>query len=147
MDPVPFSHYIWKWRAKKTRRWPKTGKTLLMGSSYLCVVIVYAHQPIASFANSASIDWSILCCCCVVDLSVHSGPPAEPTRYIQLLPRQHLSSYNQPECIKFPPHFTTPIYSTKLCHLCQRVLVLKPGDQHYLRSTRDVATAVGPTIP
>ena len=33
-------------------------------------------------ANSLLVDRSILCCCCVVDLSVNSRPPAGPTRYI-----------------------------------------------------------------
>ena len=47
--------------------------------------------------NSLLVDWSILCCCCVVDLSVNSRPPAESTRYIQFLPLQHVSCYDSPE--------------------------------------------------
>ena len=48
-------------------------------------------------ANSLPIDWSILCCCCIVNLSINSRPPAESTRYIQFLPLQHVSGYDPPE--------------------------------------------------
>ena len=145
MDPDLFSHYIWKWRAKKTRRWRRTGKTTLMVSSSLCVVIVYPNNFI--YANSLVIDWSILRCCCVVDLGFHSGPPAKPAGHFQFLPRQYVSSNDQPKYIEFTPYFPTPVHSTKLCHLGQYALVPELSDQHYLRPTRDFATAVGPTIP
>jgi hypothetical protein len=39
------------------------------------------------YTNSLATDRSILRCCRVVDLSVHSGPPAESTGHLQLLPR------------------------------------------------------------
>ena len=84
MDPGLFSHYIWKGRAKKTRRWRKAGKMTLMGSSYLCVVIVNPNNLV--YTKLPVIDRSIFRCCCVVDLGVNSGPPAESTRYIQFLP-------------------------------------------------------------
>jgi hypothetical protein len=40
------------------------------------------------------IDWSILCCCCIVDLSVDSGPSAKPAGHFQFLPREYLSGYD-----------------------------------------------------
>ena len=46
------------------------------------------------YADSLVIDWSILRCRRVFDISVHPGPPAEPTRHFQLLPSQYLSSYD-----------------------------------------------------
>ena len=97
--------------------------------------------------NSLLIDWSILCFCCIVDLSIDSRPPAESTRYIQLLPRQRVSGYDSSERIEFPPSFTAPVHSTELCSLGQRAVVLELGDQYYLRSPCDIATAVGMTIP
>ena len=95
MAPDLYFHCIWKWQAKKTRRWRRAGKTTLMGSSYLCVVIIYFKTSI--HANSLLVDRSILCCCCVVNLSVNSRPPAESSRYIQFLPFQHVSGYDSPE--------------------------------------------------
>ena len=38
--------------------------------------------------DSIDIDF-ILCCCRIVDLSVDSGYPTEPTGHLQLLPREH----------------------------------------------------------
>ena len=39
------------------------------------------------YANPRVIDWVVLCCSRVVDLGVHSGPPAGSTGHLQLLPR------------------------------------------------------------
>ena len=41
-----FFQCIWKWRRRKTRRWPKVGRRMLMGSSYLCAP---TFQPCASY--------------------------------------------------------------------------------------------------
>ena len=43
--------------------------------------------------DSSVIDWFILRCCCILDLSVDSGHPTEPTGHLQLLPCQYLSHY------------------------------------------------------
>ena len=145
MAPVLFSRYIWKWRAKRIRRWRRTGKTTLMGSSSLCVVTVYYHSLI--YVNPRVIDRIILCCCCVVDLGGNPGPPAKPAGHVQLLPRKYVSGHDQSECIEFTPYFPTPVHSTKLCSLGECALVPEFGHQHYLRPTRNVVTAVGATIP
>jgi hypothetical protein len=42
-------------------------------------------------ADSLAIDRSILRCCCIVDLSVDSGPSTEPTGHLQFLPCKYLS--------------------------------------------------------
>ena len=93
------------------------------------------------------IDWSILCCCCIVNFSVDSGHPTEPTEHLQFLPREYLSGYDQSKCFEFPPYFPTPILSAKLRSLGQRALVLEFGDKTYLCSACNVAAAMGTKIP
>ena len=101
------------------------------------------------YTDSIVIDWSILCCCRIVDLGVDSGHSTEPTGHFQLLPRKYLSDYCRPKSIQyfeFSLCFPTPILSTKLCGLGELTLVLELGDQSYLRSTRDLAAAMGTKI-
>ena len=67
--------------------------------------------------NPTVIDRSILRCCRIVDLSVHSGPPAEPTGHLQLLSCEYLSGYDQPKCLQHLEStscFSTPIFTFKL---------------------------------
>ncbi len=99
--------------------------------------------------DSSPVDRFILRCCRVVDISVHSGHSTKPTGHLQLLSRKYLSDRRRPESIQyfeFPPGFPTPIFSTKLCRLGERTLVLELDDRSYLCSARDVATAVGTKI-
>ena len=116
------------------------------------LIFVRLYLPILCFlihADSLIIDRFILCCCRVVDLVVDSGHSTEPTGHIQLLPCQYLWSYFRPKSVQyfnFPPIFPTHILPTHLCRLGECPLVLKPGHQSYLCSTRNVATAVGPKI-
>ena len=56
--------------------------------------ILYPALPLRQLIDSPFTDRSILSCCCILDLGVHSGPSAEPTRRLQFLPRQYLSSYD-----------------------------------------------------
>ena len=98
--------------------------------------------------DSSVIDWFILRCCRILDLSVYSRHPTEPTGHVKLLPCQYLSDYGQPKSAEYIiPFFSTPIYSTDLRRLGEQSLVLELGDQYHLCSTRDVAAAVGTTIP
>ena len=136
MGPGLFSRCIWKWRKKKTRRWSKTGKQMLTGSSSLCV-----YSSLVLHSNSSVVDWFILHCCHILDLGVHSGHPTESTGHLQLLPCQYLSDYRWPESPKhFRPFFSTLIYSTNVCRVDEWAVVSEPGDQYYLCSTCDVAT-------
>jgi hypothetical protein len=48
---------------------------------------------ILSLTNTTFLDRFILCCCRVLDLSVHPGHSIKPAGHLQLLPRKHLSSY------------------------------------------------------
>ncbi len=146
MVPGLFSQCFWKGWRKMTRRWPKAGKQELTGSSSLCGL----YLLITCFAYSSVIDWFILCCCCIVDLSVDSGHSTEPTGHLQLLPCKYLSSCCRPKPIQhseFPPFSLAPIFSTKLCHLRERTLVLELGDQSNVWFTCNVATAMGTKIP
>jgi hypothetical protein len=100
--------------------------------------------------DSTAVDWSILRCCCIVNLSVDSGPPAKPTGHFQFLPCEYLSGYNQPkytQYFEFSSCFPSPILSTKLCCLGQCALVLELGDQPNLRSACDLSIAMGAKIP
>ena len=143
-----FFQCTWKWRRKMTRGWLNAGKRMRTGSSSLCVAIYQAYSFI--HAKSSVIDWIVLCCCRLVDLSVNSGHSTEPTRHLQFLPREYLSSRNQPkwtQYIEYPPHFPTPVLSTKLCSLGQRALVHELGDQPYLCFACDISPAMGSKIP
>ena len=112
------------------------------------LIFVRLYLPILCFlihADSLIIDRFILRCCRVVDLGVDSGHSTEPTGHIQLLPCQYLWGYFRPKSVqylKFPPIFPTHILPTHLCRLGECPLVLEPGHQSYLCSTRNVATAV-----
>jgi hypothetical protein len=97
MAPVPFSQCIWKWRRKKTRKWPKTGKRTLMGSSSLCVIAIVPSN-LCQLIISMAIDRFILRCRCILDLTVYPRHSTEPTGHHQLLPRKYLSGYHQPKC-------------------------------------------------
>ena len=59
----------------------------------LIFVCFHLHHLILCFTPTqlSYIDWSILRCCLCVDLSFDWGYSTEPTRYFQLLPREHLS--------------------------------------------------------
>ena len=74
--------------------------------------------------DSSVIDWSILRCCRILDLGVHSGHPTKPTGHVQLLPCQHLSDYCRPKSGEyFCPSLPTSIYSSNICRLGERALV------------------------
>ena len=101
-------------------------------------------------ADSMAIDRFILCCGCIVALSVDSGYSTGPTGHVKLLPRQHISDSCRPKSIKylkFPSCFPAPILSTKLCCLGERTVVLELGNQSYLCLARDLAPAMGMKIP
>src|SRR6266404_2569153 len=102
----------------------------------------HADSPLA-------IDRFILCCRCIVDLSVYSGHPTELTRHFQLLSCKYLSDSRRSQSIHFdlPLVFPTSVHSAKSCHLGQLALVPEFGDQYHLRATRDIATTVGTKIP
>ncbi len=138
-----YSRCIWKWRQKKTRRRSKVGKRMPMEFLYSCVSTI----SLASRTDSLSIDRFILRCCCIVDLSVHSGPATELTRHFELLPCKYLSDSRGPQHFDFPPFFPASVHSAKLCHLGQLALVPELGDRHYLCATCDAATTVGTEIP
>ena len=100
--------------------------------------------------NSVIKDRFILCRCRVLDFRVYSGHSTKLTRHNQLLPCQYLSDSCRPkpiQCFEFPPLFPTPIFSTDVCHLGEHTLVLEFGHRYFLCLTRDVATAMGTTIP
>ena len=90
------------------------------------LIFVGSLAPITCFTLTPRIkDRVILCCCCVVDLSVDSGHSTKPTGHFQLLSCQHLSDYCRPQHFEFPPFIPTPIFSTKLCRLGEHTLVLE----------------------
>ena len=98
--------------------------------------------------DSSVIDWFILRRCCFLDFGVNSGHPAESTGHLQLLPCQYLSNFGRPESAKYIlPFFSPSVHSTNICRLGERALVHELDYQYYLCSTRDIATAVGTTIP
>ena len=100
-------------------------------------------------ADSLVIDWSILRCCCIVDLHIDPGPSTEPSGHVQLLPSEYLSGHDQSEWaqrLDFPPFFPTTILSTKLRSVGKRTLVLEPRDQPYMCPPCDVTAAMGTTI-
>ena len=99
--------------------------------------------------DSLAIDRFILCCCCILTLSVDSGYSTGPTGHLQLLPRQHISDSFRPKSIqylKFPSCFSSPIFTTKLRCLGERTLVLEFGDQSYMCPTCDLAPTMGTKI-
>ncbi len=56
------------------------------------LIFVRLYLLIWCFTPTQVIDRFILRCRCIVDLSVDSGHPTEPTGHFQLLPRKHLSN-------------------------------------------------------
>ena len=114
------------------------------------LIFVSLSSNLMHHTDSMVIDWFILRCCCVVDLSVHPGHSTEPAGHLQFLPCKHLSGYCRPKSIQrfeFPPCFPTAVHSTKLCSLGERSLVLESGDQPYLCSSCDLVAAMGSKIP
>jgi hypothetical protein len=65
--------------------------------------------------DSMAVDWSILRCCCIVDLSVNSGPSAKPTGHFQFLPCEYLSGYDQPKYTQYF-EFSSCFPSLKVTH-------------------------------
>ena len=112
------------------------------------LIFVRLHHLLVLQTDSMVVDRVVLCCCCIIDLSVNSGHSTKLAGYLQLLSCKHLSSYCSPESTEYFPLFLpAPIFSTKLRRLGERTLVLELGDQSYLCSTGDVATAMGTKIP
>ena len=105
---------------------------------------------LALYADSlVVIDWSILRCCCIVDLHIDPGSSTESPGHLELLPRKYLSGHDQSEWtqqLEFPPFFPTAILSTKPRGLGERTLVLEPRDQPYMCLACDVTAAMGTTI-
>ena len=115
----------------------------------ILVFVRLSSNPVLHIGSSI-IDWFILCYCRFVDFCVNSGYSTESTGHLQLLPRTHLPGYCRSKSIQYfelPPRIPTPVFSTKVCSLGELALVLELGDQHYLCSTCDVATAMGTKIP
>ena len=54
------------------------------------LIFVRLFSNLVFFRRLMVIDWSILRCCCNVDIGVDPGSSTEPTRHIQFLPLQHL---------------------------------------------------------
>ena len=73
---------------KMTENWKEDADSILI------FVRRYLLFPNFMYANTQVIDWIILCCCRILDLSVDSGPPAKPAGHIQLLPCQYVSNYD-----------------------------------------------------
>ena len=142
MVPGQSSRCIWKWRPRRTRRWLRTGKRMPMASLYSCV-----SSNLVLHINSMVVDWSIFRCCRILDLSVDSGHSTKPTGHVQFLPRQYISGYDQPKCIRHSTHFPTPILSTKSCSLGECTVVHDLGYQPYLCPASDPSAAMGTKIP
>ena len=123
------------------RRWQRTGKRTQTESLYLCVCL-----RTWAYINSVAIDWSILCCCCNLDLSVNSRYPTEPTGYLKFLPRKYLSRYHQPKSLQFSPCFPSSFLSSKLCNLGECTLVLELGHQSHLCFTCDLPATMGTKV-
>ena len=109
------------------------------------LIFVRLYRLLCSKPVQIVIDRFILCCRCVVDLSVDSRYSTEPTGRVQFLPREHISGSFRPKSIH-PFYFPTPIFSTKLCRLGKRTLVLEFSYQSYLCFTRDPVTTMGTKI-
>ena len=116
----------------------------------LIFVRLYFLVPCLTPAHSSILDWFILCRRRIVYIGVDSGPSTEPTRHIQLLPREFISGYYcRPKSIQyfgFPSHHPTPILSTHVFRLGQFTLVLELSHQYFLCSPSDVTTAMGTKI-
>jgi hypothetical protein len=61
---------------KEVESWKADAKGILI------FVRLYLSSRFEPYADSMVIDWSIFRCCCIVYLSVHSGPQAEPTGHL-----------------------------------------------------------------
>jgi hypothetical protein len=59
---------------KMAENWKDDADGILIFVSYLFLSFIYA--------NSLATDWSILRCCRVVDLGVHSRPSTEPAGHL-----------------------------------------------------------------
>ena len=67
------------------------------------LIFVRLESNLGIHINSVIIDWSILRCCCNLDITVNSRHPTEPTGHLQLLPRKHLSGDHKPKSLEFSP--------------------------------------------
>jgi hypothetical protein len=59
----------------------------------ILIFVRLCHLCLAALANATFIDWFILCCCRIVDLSIHPRHSTKPAGHLQLLPRKYISSY------------------------------------------------------
>ena len=105
---------------KMAKNWKDDADGILIFVRYLHFSKLYLTQLV--------IDWIILCCCCVVDIGVHSGHSTESAGYFQFLSLKHLQDCDRPQYFEFPPCFTTSFLSTELCNLGQCTLVPELGD-------------------
>ena len=131
------------------RRGQEDGRELESGCGrdpYICASL---SPNLVRLIDYIVIDWFILGCRRILDLSIDPGYSTEPTGHFQLLSCEHLSDSCRPQSIKcynLPPCFPTPIFTTDIRSLGERPLVPELGDQSHMCSTRDVAAAVGKTI-
>ena len=66
-----------------------------------CLCASLSSNPMLYINSSIYHRLVILSCCRLLDFDVDSGPPTEPTGYLQLLPSsyKHLPDYRRPKSI------------------------------------------------
>ena len=97
------------------------------------LVFVRLYLLVPYFHLTRRPDWCILRCRRLFAFGIAPGSATESAGHIQLLPCQHIPASCRPESTQyfhFPPYFPTSIFSTDLCGLGERPLVLELGDQY-----------------
>jgi hypothetical protein len=111
----------------------------------------FTSTRLSVVANMNIVDRFILCCRCGIARSVDPRLEAKFTGYLCILSRQHLSTSRRPKHISClnpcQSSYTTPILSTKIRNLGQFIMVPELGHQSYMRTSGDIVTAVGASIP
>ena len=112
------------------------------------LIFVRLSSHLVLHTNSIAVDRFILRRCRVIDLSVDSRYSTELAGHFKFLPCEYLCDSCRPTPIKFnfPSYFSTFVFSTNLCGLGEWTVVLELGNQSYLCSACDPATAMGTKI-
>jgi hypothetical protein len=120
----------------------------------LIFVSHHVHHSCYYAIHLNAIDRSILCCCRRAAHRVRPGPPSQAriSGHLRILSREHLSGSRCSKCDSTTPihpvHscYTTPVFSTEICHLGEFTLVLELSDQLYMCSLGNDAASMGISI-
>jgi Family of unknown function (DUF6535) len=101
--------------------------------------------------NAGIVDWFIFRCCCRTARNICPGHSAELAGHLSFLSRTYLSAAlgierNTSHYPLVPVRSHPAIFSTYIISLGQRVLVLEPLYQPYLRAVVDLASTMGTSL-